>query len=65
MKREQRIQKPFFEIGPKLYLYGRAAVELAEAADRLSVQYGVDIIFSAQYTDCLLYTSCRTVTENV
>lgn len=51
MKREQRIQKPFFEIGPKLYLYGRAAVELAEAADRMSVQYGVDIIFSAQYTD--------------
>ena len=51
MKREQKIKKPFFEIGPKLYLYGRAAVELAKAADRLSAQYGVDVIFSAQYTD--------------
>ena len=45
------IKKPFFEIGPKTYLYGRKALELALAADRLSKEYGVDIIFSAQYTD--------------
>ncbi len=45
------IQKPFFEIGPKTYLYGDDAVNLAIEADRLCVKYGVDIIFSAQYTD--------------
>ncbi|MBL5825695.1 triose-phosphate isomerase [Serratia fonticola] len=45
------IRKPFFEIGPKTYLYGDAAVEMAIEADRLSEKYGVDIIFSAQYTD--------------
>ncbi len=45
------IKKPFFEIGPKLYLYGADAVRLAVKADELSEKYQVDIIFSAQYTD--------------
>lgn len=45
------IKKPFFEIGPKVYLYGEAAVRLAVRADELSEKYQVDIIFSAQYTD--------------
>ena len=46
-----RIRKPFFEIGPKTYIYGKKALELAVAADRASRKYQVDIIFSAQYTD--------------
>lgn len=45
------IRKPFFEIGPKTYIYGKKALELALAADRASEKYKVDIIFSAQYTD--------------
>lgn len=51
MKKTFKIKKPFFEIGPKVYLYGKDAVRLAVQADKLSEQYGVDIIFSAQYTD--------------
>ena len=51
MEREFKIRKPFFEIGPKTYVYGEAALELAVAADRICEQYGIDIIFSAQYTD--------------
>jgi triosephosphate isomerase len=43
--------KPFFEIGPKTYIYGQEAVELALAADVCSKKYDVDIIFTAQYTD--------------
>ncbi len=42
---------PFFEIGPKLYLYGNMALELAVFADKLVEKYGVEILFTAQYTD--------------
>jgi triosephosphate isomerase len=45
------IKLPFFEIGPKVYLYGKQAVDLAVFADSLAEKYDVDIIFSAQYTD--------------
>ncbi len=51
MKLTPAIKKPFFEIGPKVYLYGAEAVKLAIAADRISEKYGVDIIFTAQYMD--------------
>lgn len=51
MDKRFKIRKPFFEIGPKIYLYGKDAVDLAVRADQMSEKYGVDIIFSAQYTD--------------
>ena len=40
------IKAPFFEIGPKSYLYGEDVIELAKAADAASEKYGVDIIFT-------------------
>lgn len=40
------IQAPFFEIGPKSYLFGDDILELAKAADAASEKYGVDIIFT-------------------
>lgn len=40
------IKAPFFEIGPKSYLYGQDVIDLAVAADRASEKYGVDIIFT-------------------
>jgi len=42
---------PLFEIVLKGYLYGEKALELAQAADRLSKKYGVTIIFDPQYVD--------------
>lgn len=45
------LNTPFFEIGPKVYLYGDQAVELAVFADSLVEKYRVDILFTAQYTD--------------
>jgi triosephosphate isomerase (TIM) len=45
------ITPPFFEIGPKAYLYGRNALDLARQADRMSVKYAVQIIFTPQYVD--------------
>ncbi|MCQ2437577.1 MAG: triose-phosphate isomerase [Clostridia bacterium] len=40
------IKAPFFEIGPKSYLYGEDVIALAKAADEASQKYDVDIIFT-------------------
>jgi len=42
---------PFFEIGPKAYLYGEEVLSLAKCADELCVKYNVQIIFTPQYVD--------------
>lgn len=45
------IQPPFFEIGVKNYIYGDEVLKLAQAADRASIAYNIDVIFLAPYTD--------------
>ncbi len=45
------IKAPFFEIGPKSYLYGDDILALAQAADAASEKYGVDIIFTCPVVD--------------
>lgn len=42
---------PFFEIGPKAYLYGKEVLILAKFADELCVKYNVQIIFTPQCVD--------------
>lgn len=51
MHRGLKIVPPFFEIGPKAYLYGRDALALARHADAMSKKYAVQIIFTPQYVD--------------
>lgn len=46
MNKTRAIKAPFFEIGPKAYLYGQDVIDLAKAADAASEKYGVDIIFT-------------------
>jgi triosephosphate isomerase (TIM) len=45
------IRPPFFEIGPKAYMYGEEALKLAIHADKTSEKYNVQIIFTPQYVD--------------
>lgn len=45
------IKPPFFEIGPKSYLFGDDILQLAKAADAASEKYGVDIIFTCPVVD--------------
>lgn len=45
------LKEPIFEIGFKAALYGRAAVKLARAADRISGEYDIPIIISPQFAD--------------
>lgn len=46
-----KIRPPFFELGPKAYLYGEAMLKLAKVADKVAAKYDVDIITTPQYTD--------------
>lgn len=45
------VKPPFFEIGPKGFMYGERLLKLAKAADKASNKYDVRIIFTPQYTD--------------
>jgi triosephosphate isomerase len=51
MYREFDIKAPFFEIGPKAYIYGEGSVKLAKEADRVAQKYDVDIIYTALCVD--------------
>lgn len=53
---------PFFEIGPKAYLFGQKVVDLARWADEVSAKYNVQIIFTPQAVD--LYRVAQ-VTRNL
>lgn len=46
-----KIKAPFFEIGPKSYLYGDDILNLAIAADQASEKYDVDVIFTCPVVD--------------
>lgn len=46
-----KIEPPFFEIGPKVFMYGDRMLQLAKAADAASKKYDVRIIMTPQYTD--------------
>ena len=51
MQQARKINIPFFEIGPKSYLYGDEVLQLALAADRAAEKYDVDIIFTCPVVD--------------
>lgn len=49
-----KIRAPFFEIGPKAYMYGEKMLELAKVIDKVAAKYDVDVIVTPQYTDIKL-----------
>lgn len=58
----RKVKVPFFEIGPKSYLYGDDILDLAKAADAASEKYGVDIIFTTPIVDI---RRVREATKNI
>ncbi len=48
------IKPPFFEVGPKAFLYGEGMLKLAKEIDRVAMKYDVDVIVTPQYTDISL-----------
>jgi len=51
MNRPLSLKPPFFEFGPKAYLYGQAMLELAQAIDESAMRHDVDVILTVAYTD--------------
>lgn len=51
MTKKLDLKTPFFEYGPKAYMYGARLLELCRALDRLGEQYDVDIIVDPQTVD--------------
>ena len=54
MLKNFQIKPPFFEIGPKAYLYGEGMLKLAKVIDRVAMKYDLDVIVTPQYTDISL-----------
>ncbi len=55
MVKAPRIPRPpFFEVGPKAYLYGEDVAELARIADAAAIKYNVDVLFTAPFVDLRL-----------
>lgn len=46
-----KIKPPFFEIGPKCFMYGDEMLALAKVIDRVAIKYDVDILVTPVYTD--------------
>lgn len=54
MYKDLKIKPPFFEIGPKAFMYGEAMLKLAKVIDKTAMKYDADIIVTPQYTDISL-----------
>lgn len=59
MVRHLKLEPPFFEIGPKNYLFGDQILDLARIADEAAAKYDVRVIYTTPYADI------RRVAENV
>ena len=51
MYQKKVIKPPFFEIGPKSYLYGSQILDLARIADEASRRHRVQVIFTTPFPD--------------
>ncbi len=54
MYKGYKIRPPFFEVGPKAFLYGEDMLKLALAVEAAAEKYDVDIIVTPQYSDIRL-----------
>ena len=51
MYKDYKISAPYFEFGPKAYLWGEKLLELALVNDAAAQKYDVDVLLTPQYTD--------------
>lgn len=57
MFKDYKIKAPFFEFGPKAYLYGKQLLELVKAMDDYAIEFDVDVVIDPQTTDINLLAS--------
>ena len=51
MRRYLKLEPPFFEIGPKNYMFGDQILDLARIADEAAAKYDVRVIFTTPYAN--------------
>ncbi|MGI6520723.1 MAG: triose-phosphate isomerase [Fermentimonas sp.] len=51
MYKGMTVKPPFFEVGPKAYMYGERVLRLAKAADEASEKHDVRVILTVQPSD--------------
>ncbi len=54
MLKNYKISAPYFEIGPKCFMWGERMLKLAKAVDKVAIKYDLDVILTPQYTDIRL-----------
>lgn len=54
MVQDYKIRAPYFEIGPKCFMWGSRMLKLAKEIDRIAHKYDLDVIVTPQYTDIRL-----------
>ena len=51
MLKDYRISEPFFEYGPKCYMYGKTLLKMAKGLERLAKKYKVDVVLDIPDTE--------------
>ena len=54
MLKNYKIRAPYFEIGPKCFMWGERMLKLAKAVDKIAAKYDLDVILTPQYADIRL-----------
>lgn len=54
MYKNYKIRAPYFEIGPKCFMWGERMLKLAKEIDRIAYKYDLDVIVTPQYADIRL-----------
>lgn len=54
MYKNYKIRAPYFEIGPKCFMWGERMLRLAKEIDRIAYKYDLDVIVTPQYADIRL-----------
>jgi triosephosphate isomerase len=57
MLKNFNISIPFFEFGPKAYMYGKELLDLVKQFDKLAQKYDIDVIIDPQTADIRLLSS--------
>lgn len=59
MVKDYKISEPFFEYGPKCYMYGKTLVKMAKGLEKLAKKYKVDVVLDIPDTE--IYNVARNV----
>ncbi len=51
MLKNYKISEPFFEYGPKCYMYGKTLLDMAIGLDKLAEKYDVDVVLDIPDTE--------------